>query len=447
MPFRLLAIGGLDEIAVAGAAALLDLPEASARRLAEALVDASLLMSSTAGRYRYHDLVRLFALEAAHTSESDADLFKALARLLTSYRWRLESAIELTRRGQPDADPGQAVFTGPQQARRWLEDELRNVTNVVVHALRQPELPPDESLAIIQVSQSFLRSSGAWDHSLRMSRAALERAVADADPAAELTARQNLGMVAILTGEPAEALAQLTRTLALARALDDRSAQAAALNRLGLLHFTRNELSESIDSHQEALDIFRELGDRTGTCTTMINLGKALAEADRGEQALPLIEQSLALASAAGDEVSVAFAEYNLARCYRRLRRYDEAIAVHLASLPKLRDRGLREGEAHLADLGQTLLEAGRPQEALSRLQDGIALLRTLGDRHSAATHAIAAGRAHRALGDEAEALRVWTDALETLTITSPSEVVGIQQLIDQSPLTMPWIDRIRARW
>ncbi|MEY9863002.1 tetratricopeptide (TPR) repeat protein/transcriptional regulator with XRE-family HTH domain [Catenulispora sp. GAS73] len=434
--FRLLSIGGLEEIAVSSAAALLDLPDTAARRLAEALVDASLLMPSAAGRYRYHDLIRLFAQEAAQTGESGADRVSALARLVTLYRGRLQSALALIRSGQADGDPSQAVFTDANRARHWLETEVRNITNTVVHALRQPELPPAESLAIIHAGQSFLRSSGFWDSSRRMSQAALERAVADADPAAELTARQYLGMIAVLTGDPAVARAQLTQALHLARALHDRTAQAAALNRLGLLHFTRGEIDESIVSHQAALDIYRELDDRTGMCTTMINLGKALSEADRAAEALPLIEASLSLASAAGDEMSVAFAEYNLARCYRRLRRYHEAIAVHLASLPKLRESGLREGEAHtLADLGETLLEAGRPHEALTWLHDGIAALRTLGDRHSAATHEIAAGRAHRALGDEAEAVLVWTAALETLTITTPTDAAAVQQLIDESPL------------
>lgn len=434
--FRMLSIGGLEEIAVPTAAALLDLPDTAARRLAEALADASLLMPSSADRYRYHDLIRLFAQEAAEAAETAADRIKALARLVAFYRAKLEEAAPRIRGEEPAGDPKQAVFADAHQARRWLEAEGRNIMNTVVHALRQPDLPPDEALAIIQASHWFLRSSGAWDSSRRMSQAALDRAIADADPAAELTARQYLGMVTVLTGDPAQAEVQLTRALDLAADLGDRSAQAAALNRLGLLHFTRNDVAKSVDSHRAALQIFRDLHDPSGIRMTMINLGKSLSEAGRGAEALSLIEQSLAMASADGDEVNAAFAEYNLARCYRRLGRYDEAITVHLNSLPKLRAAGLREGEAHtIADLGETLLQAGRPQEALPHLLDAITLLRTLGDRHSAATHAIAAGRAYRALGNEAEAIRQWNHAIETLTITSPSEIAGIQQLIAESPI------------
>jgi tetratricopeptide (TPR) repeat protein/transcriptional regulator with XRE-family HTH domain len=434
--FRMLSTGGIEEIAVETAAALLDESEPAARRLAEALVDASLLMPLSPGRYRYHDLIRLFAQEAAERTEPGAERDGALSRLLALYRRKLAVAALLIRNGQSAGDSEKAVFTDAQQARRWLEAEGRNIVHTVVHALSQSDLPPDEPLAIIDGCQWYLRSSGSWDSYRRMSRAALDRAVADADLAAELTARQYLGLVAVLTGEPAEANAQLTRALELARAIGDRSAQAAALNRLGLLHFTRNELAEAIDRHQAALDIFRELGNSSGMCTTMINLGKSLSEADRGAEAVPLIEESLAIAAKAGDEVNVAFAEYNLARSYRRIRRHDEAIAVHRASLPKLRDAGLREGEAHtLADLGETLLEVGRPQEALTHLLDAIALLRTLGDRHSAANYANAAGRAHQMLGDEAAAVRLWTDALETLTITSPSDADEIRGLIGESPL------------
>ena len=433
--FRMLSIGGLEEVAVSAAAALLDLPDAAARRLAEALVDTSLLIPSSAGHYRYHDLIRLFAQEAAEAAETDAERVKALSRLVAFYRDRAEVAVLRIRGGQPAHD-ARPPFADAHEARRWLETESRNIVNTVAHALRQPDLASDEPLAIIQAIQWYMRSSGAWDGSRRMSRAALDRALADGDAAGELTARQHLGMVAVLTGEPAEAEAQLTRALELARGIGDRSAQAAALNRLGLLYFTRDDMAASIDRLRAALDIFRELGDPSGMCTTMINLGKSLAEAGRGLEGLPLIQESLAMASTAGDEVNAAFAEYNLARCYLRLRRYDEAIAVHLQSLPKLRDAGFREGEAHtLADLGETLLEAGRPDEALRYLLDAIALLRALGDRHSAAVHSIAAGRAHRTLGDEAEAMRLWNDALETLTITCPSEAEVIRQLIAASPL------------
>ncbi|HEY3607052.1 MAG TPA: tetratricopeptide repeat protein [Pseudonocardiaceae bacterium] len=434
--FRMLSIGGLEEVAVNTAAALLDLSETAARRLAEALVDASLLMPSSAGRYRYHDLIRLFAQEEAEDAEPSAERDNALSRLLAVYRRKLEVAVLLIRNPRSAGEPETAVFTDAHQARRWLEAESRNIVNAVVHALSQVDLPPDEPLAIIQNCQWYLRSSGSWDSYRRLSQAALDRAVADADPAAELMARQYLGLVALLTGEPAQAKAQLTHALELARGIGDRSAQAAALNRLGMLHFTRNDRDDAVDCYQAALDIFRELDDSSGMCTTMINLAKSLSEAGRGAEALPLIEQSLAIATAAGDEVNVAIAEYNLARCYRQMRRYDEAIAVHLTSLPKLRDSGLREGEAHtLTDLGETLLDAGRPQEALTHLLDGITLLRTLGDRHSAASNAIAAGRAHRALGNEAEAIRLWRAALETLTITSPSDANEIRKLIGESPI------------
>jgi len=67
-----------------------------------------------------------------------------------------------------------------------------------------------------------------------------------------------------------------------------------------------------------------------------------------------------------------------------------------------------------------------------AHVRNGIELLRTLRDRHSAVPHSIVAGRTHQALG---EALRVWREAMQTLGITSPSQFAEIQGLIEEGPL------------
>lgn len=59
--FRLLAVTGGPVIDPARAAAVLAVDEATAENLLESLVDAALLESPGPGRYRYHDLLRVFA--------------------------------------------------------------------------------------------------------------------------------------------------------------------------------------------------------------------------------------------------------------------------------------------------------------------------------------------------------------------------------------------------
>ncbi len=84
--FRLLGLADGPDISLAAAAAVLDLPVDDTEDLLESLVDTSLLESAAPGRYRYHDLVRLYARACAERDEhppSERDA--AMSRLLDFY--------------------------------------------------------------------------------------------------------------------------------------------------------------------------------------------------------------------------------------------------------------------------------------------------------------------------------------------------------------------------
>jgi DNA-binding SARP family transcriptional activator len=63
--FRLLGLADGPDMSLAAAAAVLDLPPEETEDLLESLVDTSLLESAAPGRYRFHDLVRLYARACA----------------------------------------------------------------------------------------------------------------------------------------------------------------------------------------------------------------------------------------------------------------------------------------------------------------------------------------------------------------------------------------------
>ncbi|SOD46070.1 DNA-binding transcriptional activator of the SARP family [Streptomyces sp. Ag82_G6-1] len=67
--FRLLGLADGPDISLAAAAAVLDLPAEDTEDLLESLVDTSLLESAAPGRYRFHDLVRLYARACAERDE------------------------------------------------------------------------------------------------------------------------------------------------------------------------------------------------------------------------------------------------------------------------------------------------------------------------------------------------------------------------------------------
>jgi hypothetical protein len=90
--FRLLSLAkgptcGLDAVsALAGQAPAVVEPAL------ESLVDAQLLQAAGPGRYRLHDLLRLYASEQARVEEPDAERAAAVHRLLTWYLHRASAA-------------------------------------------------------------------------------------------------------------------------------------------------------------------------------------------------------------------------------------------------------------------------------------------------------------------------------------------------------------------
>jgi DNA-binding SARP family transcriptional activator len=83
--FRLLGLAQVPDLSVPAAAALLDLPVRETERVLERLVDGNLVQAITPGRYRMHDLLRIFATERAEAEETGQDRMSAIMRLLTWY--------------------------------------------------------------------------------------------------------------------------------------------------------------------------------------------------------------------------------------------------------------------------------------------------------------------------------------------------------------------------
>jgi DNA-binding SARP family transcriptional activator len=84
--FRLLGLAGTPTVSLSAAAALLDWPEAAVGEALGVLVDAHLLDEPGPGRYRFHDLVALYAAECAEADEPRQARDDAVERMLRWYR-------------------------------------------------------------------------------------------------------------------------------------------------------------------------------------------------------------------------------------------------------------------------------------------------------------------------------------------------------------------------
>lgn len=138
---HLLAVPDIADFGLPAAAAILDLPENEAEELCESLADAALLESGRAARYRYHQLVKLFArAKLAERPEAAGERDAALARLIDH---QIAVVAEVSRMltlgdvlpARPSRRKSSPVpFHSPVMARAWLAVERPGMFAVIRQA-------------------------------------------------------------------------------------------------------------------------------------------------------------------------------------------------------------------------------------------------------------------------------------------------------------------------
>src|SRR5690349_6671828 len=254
--FCLLGLWPGPSISAAAAAALFGVPEYSAEDALEVLVDTHLLESVTTDRYRFHDLLRVYAAERAEADLPAAERDAAVTRLLTWYMRTADAAATAVSPHRYNivldpggTDPPPPAFAGVDDALAWYDSERANL----VAATRQAA------------------ASGLHDIAWRLPA-----------PLFSMFNRR---------GNWAECIATHHIALDSARLAGHRQGEAWILNNLGdALGFTRH--SEGIGCLERSLDIRREIGDRTGEAQSANNLADAYHWLGRTDEALELYRRS-----------------------------------------------------------------------------------------------------------------------------------------------------------
>jgi tetratricopeptide (TPR) repeat protein/transcriptional regulator with XRE-family HTH domain len=405
--FHRFAMTGLDELSVDAMAAALEVDLADATGIAEGLVNARMMTAARAGRYRYHDLVMLFAQEKAAAAEPAEEREQLVRRLVEAHRETAEAAQLAATNQTTDR------FRTPDEAWAWLAAEHDLIVAVVERAADLDTPVDPQALTAVAVAVSpYLRTAGEWDEWFRLAETLGRAARRQGHPPGELIARMHLGQLATLRDDVEAAEDHLAAAAALARDLADTRAEARVLNLIGLLRFVQARPLLALQAHEAACKLFTDLGDGAGALSARINIAKALATQGRGEAGLAVIDEATATLTAADDTARVMI-WHQMARCQSACGRYDEAITTHRRCLDAVRERGMREGEAYvLAELGLTLVAAGRPEAAREYLEVAVRAFERLGDRNAAGTYQVVLGLAHRAVGNLDRARAAWRRAI-----------------------------------
>jgi DNA-binding SARP family transcriptional activator/tetratricopeptide (TPR) repeat protein len=436
--FGLLGLLDGPELGIPVVARLLDQREGAVERLLERLVDAHLLETPRPGRYRLHDLLRLYARELTRKHHGEQERAVALTRALGFYVASAWGTLGVLRPGDyrlARADgrwrKGGLEFPDDRAALGWLEAERANLLAAVQQAAATPDVPPEIAVELTQALFGFfwVRSHlGDW---VQANQLALGIARRVGDLAAQAQADNDLGGGYWRQGRYEEALAHGQRALALRRELGDRRAEAASVGNLGIIHQSQGRYEEALVCLEESLAIFRELGDRRGQAVALVNLGESHQRQGRYEEALACLHESLAIRRDMSDRHGQADSMGYLGVVCERQGRYEEALARLQESLTIYRELGDRRGEVRsLHDLGVVHQRQGRYEEALARLQESLAVCRELGDSHSEAETLRELGVTLRALGRVEEARAHLLQALAILEQLQTTDDEQVRELL-----------------
>ncbi|MFZ3498347.1 BTAD domain-containing putative transcriptional regulator [Streptomyces sp. 5.8] len=438
--FRLLGLPDGPDVSLAAAAAVLDLPEHDTEDLLEALVDCSLLESAAPGRYRFHDLVRLYARACAERDEQPPSARDAaLDRLLDFYLATAAGVYGLERPGDrlvahlsATRYPG-LVFTEPHSAQDWLYAEADPLLACVRQASVRTTGREDLLRRAVDLlwAAKDLAESGANSKQYESAATALcDAAEAAKDPYAEGRARTTLTNTHLVAGRFAEADAEASRAMVLARTARDLLPSCWAPNDRGIIAIYEGRYDDGEQYLLEAIANFRADSNHVGEASALCNLSRIHVEQGRLASAIDLAQQGIAIYDRMGLTLRLANGRYALGIALTKAERLSEAHSQLSDALTLFHEnrQPLWEGVTHFR-LALVHLAAHRPTLAASHAEQAIAL-RGIGGEWNRARVLTVLGRALRQLGQRDRARVCWRDAEVVFTQLGSPELAEVRELL-----------------
>jgi len=389
--FCLLGLWQGPSMSAAAAAALFGIPEYSAEDVLEVLVDTHLLESVALDRYRFHDLLRVYASERAAADLSAAERDAAVARLLGWYMRTADAAgtavaprrynIPLSASADDDAPP--LRFSGSERALAWYDSERANL----VAATRQAAGWGLHEIAwrLPAPLFSIFNSRSNWADCIATNRIALDSARQAGNRQGEAWILNNLGDALGVTRQP-EGIECLERSLAIRREIGDRMGEAQAANNVADAYQRLGRTDEALDLLWLALDLNRKVGDRFGEGIALGNLGSTLLDLARAGEAIDYLRQARCAFAEIDYVDGAGYALHILGRCYLSLGRDTDALGCLQEALDSHQASGNRQQQAAtLRSLGTAQSRLGLAAEAHQSWSRAVAIFTELGDRAQAA--------------------------------------------------------------
>ena len=430
--FRLLGVIPGQDFDAYAAANLLQSDYRSAAYLLETLLDHNLLIQHTAGRYRFHDLVRDYArsLSAGESTADREDAEAALIHLLDYYDHTARAVSDVPQEHivSDRATGTRAPRTAPQPVAReermaWLRTERDNIVAAISHAASH-----DQELRAINLTEALaflFYLDGPWATGVALFRAAVTLAGKRGEAVMEADLLTRLAALLRCQGDYRGAVEVFQKASYLYEAAGELRCHAAQLNSLCFAYVDLADYAAATRYGARALEIFRELKDRNREGVVLRTLGMACAPADPAAS-IEYFTEALTIAVALGRREQQAQLLTFTAAAESSLGRYRQAISHLKQCLALLTSVDRPQWEAMaLRDLGHCRLAAGDLVGAAEAAERSLRGFVDLGDTFGAHHARESIGLVKQAAGQHAEAIELIEPALIAFREAERGESIG----------------------
>jgi tetratricopeptide (TPR) repeat protein/transcriptional regulator with XRE-family HTH domain len=349
----------------------------------EELAEVGLLQPATGGRYRFHDLIRLFARARLAEEETPEARRQAENQMVT---WLLETAIAAGRWFGPDGGVPGAGPAPAEVAGHWLEQESLNWLGALRASFAAGR--HGEVMAAANALHWFSDRWRHWEHWLEVFQLSAASAEALGDPRGQAVHLNYLSWAYTLCAlRPDLADAPAREALRLAREVGDLSEQGWSWVCLGSAARRRGEAAQAQEAARQSLPLWEAAADWDGYSQGLSLLAGSLAQAGRHRDA---IEQYRRLAALLADparapspmlsDATAGHLQLNIGLSLLAMGRWAAAAASLREALPLVQRSGVRQSEARCRyGLGSALARLGRADEARTQLRRAVRMARQVG--------------------------------------------------------------------
>jgi len=406
----------------------------AAAHLAE-LAGTNLLMPD-GERYRFHDLIQLYAAECTTVEEPGSAIASTRSRIFDWYLGIAHAANQVLDPARDKVNITTELAELPferthPQVMSFLDGEQPSLGPVVRNAVQTGNHVTAWQLTYLV--SGFYDSHGVHDR-LEMCANGIRAAQELADPAAEVLMRNIYAATCVLMRRFDEALAQLDAALPLAHETADTSYLATTHTNIAVANSWLKRYDLAQQAYERSLAIHTANGNTHSMALLLNNLGNLRRKAGEGLEALEYLAQALELASSLDSPRLEAIIHQTTGEAHKALGAHQAALDQLRQALALRRRIADRRGEVEaLHEMGAIHFDLEDTSSALAAFQEALGLCKLLGNEHLTAVLLRRAGETMLRAGDLPAAASLLQESRNLRArIPDPDEETRLRHNIDE---------------